>query len=124
MSDKSEIGALGERLAARYLMEKQYKTIKTNFRQVFGEIDIITRAPDETLVFVEVKTLSGGHLSDLNPEDEMTRAKLAKFRKICQFFAARFPKMIDERAGWRMDVVAIVLDADGQPRDIRHYENI
>src|SRR3989304_5596868 len=100
MSYKSEIGALGEGIATRYLEGKQYKTIKTNFRQVFGEIDVITRAPDKTLVFVEVKTLSGYYLPHLNPEDEMTRAKLAKFRKICHFYSSKFPELIDDQAGW------------------------
>lgn len=48
-------GRLGERFAAEFLRRLRYRVVATNYRQPFGEIDII--AQDGTVwVFVEVKT--------------------------------------------------------------------
>src|SRR5919204_6192662 len=49
-------GALGEKLACRYLKRSGYKILLRNFRgRSGGEIDVVCRDND-TLVFVEVKT--------------------------------------------------------------------
>src|SRR5919201_38527 len=49
-------GALGEKLACRYLKRNGYKVLFRNFRgRTGGEIDVVCRDRD-TLVFVEVKT--------------------------------------------------------------------
>lgn len=121
-----EVGKIGEDAAVKFLEAKLYKTIERNFRQPFGEIDIVIRAQDKTLVFVEVKTLVAG--DRIKPEDNMTLAKIRKFKKIAAFYAAKNYKLINENRGWRIDVVAIEIPA-GEWRDwkkfqIRHYENI
>src|ERR1700740_2293120 len=52
-------GALGEKLARRFLRRNGYKILYRNFRgRRGGEIDIVCRDRD-TLVFVEVKTRGG-----------------------------------------------------------------
>lgn len=61
MSYKSEIGKLGEDIACRYLVDNRFQVIQRNFRQKWGEIDIIAKSPDKTLVFIEVKTLFKGN---------------------------------------------------------------
>src|ERR1700719_1438922 len=49
-------GALGEKLACRFLRRNGYKVLYRNFRgRRGGEIDIVCRDRD-TLVFIEVKT--------------------------------------------------------------------
>ena len=57
MTQKSEIGKLGENLACEYLKNKGYWVIERNFRRPWGELDIVARQKDGTLVFVEVKAL-------------------------------------------------------------------
>ncbi len=128
MNTKSEIGKSGEEMAADFLINKKYKIIEINYRQVFGEIDIVAKSPNRTLVFVEVKTLIAGG-GGIAPEDNMTSAKIKKFKRIAQFYAAKNPKLIDEEKGWRMDVVAIDMPDNSNAYDfrapqIRHYENI
>lgn len=127
--DKRSIGEIGEKSACGYLVKKGYDILRQNYRRKYGEIDIVARAKDRTLVFVEVKTMTevGAKqmepIQELVPEDQMTTAKLRKFRRICEAFVARNPDLIDERRGWQMDFVAIDLPIGGEPR-IRHYENI
>lgn len=124
MTKNDHIGTIGEGLAWEYLKNKGYQILAKNYRQKFGEIDIIVRAPDLTLVFIEVKTLimkTGGGFS---PEDNFTKQKSNKVKRICEFFAAKYPNLIDEDAGWRIDVIALeILKADGSIF-LRHYQNI
>jgi len=54
-----EKGKLGEQKAEDYLVSIGYNILTKNYRQRFGEIDIIAEEPginDSTIVFIEVKT--------------------------------------------------------------------
>lgn len=57
MSDKIEIGRLGENLAATFLEERGWEIVARNYRYKKAEIDLIIRRDDWT-IFVEVKTRS------------------------------------------------------------------
>ena len=57
IGSNQRFGALGEKLAARYLKEQGYKILKKNYKNKLGEIDIIAVDKNE-IVFVEVKTRS------------------------------------------------------------------
>jgi len=51
------IGASGETDTVKYLKKNKYKILERNYRNKFGEIDIIAKINDY-YVFVEVKTRS------------------------------------------------------------------
>ena len=109
MTQKTELGNLGEELACDYLKSKKYKIIDRNYRRPWGEIDIIARSKDKVLVFIEVKTMLGGFGDILRPEDQMSSSKIMKFKKTAQLFAGEKTDLIDPKRGWRLDVVAITL---------------
>jgi putative endonuclease len=48
-------GSAAEDMAMRYLEQQGYRTLARNYTIRGGEIDLIMRAPEGTLVFVEVK---------------------------------------------------------------------
>jgi putative endonuclease len=134
---KFSLGAVGEEFSSEYLKAKGYTILARNYRRPWGEVDIVARAPDRTLVFVEVKTLrsrQGFHpklaegpapsnVEGLKPEDQMTSAKLKKLRRTCEKFALTNPDLVDENKGWRIDVVAIEVAANGE-NIVRHHENV
>ncbi len=122
MTKKSELGAKGEYFAAEYLKKKGFKIIERNARQAWGELDIIALAPDKTLVFVEVKTMSGFNPSGLRPENHMTEGKMSRFKKTAESYANRNPKLINDRRGWRLDVIA--LSKVGNDFVLKHYDNV
>lgn len=122
MTKKSEIGEFGEEKAYEYLIKKGYKIIERNFRRSFGEIDIIAKAPDKTLVFIEVKSMTDNNSAisqladsaihqptdDLKPEDQMTKAKFKKVAKTAGFYAGNFPEKVDDKMGWRIDLITLI----------------
>jgi len=132
--EKSVLGKAGEDLAAIFLKRKGYGILDRNFRRKFGEIDIVARAPDGTLVFVEVKTLKNYGPEGLKPEDNLSSAKLRKFKRICEGYVASNEDHVNEKKGWRMDLICVEIpredwnyeDLTKIEKDcvIRHYENI
>ena len=126
MTYKSQLGKLGENLACEYLVKKGYKIIERNFRQKWGELDIIAKAPDKTLVFVEVKTLQQAQArqaeDSLQPEDQLTKSKLQKLKRTASLYAGHNSKLIKDDKGWQIDLIALTID--GENCDIRHYENV
>ncbi|MBI2055259.1 MAG: YraN family protein, partial [Candidatus Sungbacteria bacterium] len=108
MTQKSELGQFGEDLACKYLVDKGYKIIERNFRKPWGELDIVVRAPDKTLVFVEVKTMSQNE-DGIKPEDQLTKAKLHKTQKAASLYAGHYLEKINDKKGWRIDLIALTI---------------
>jgi putative endonuclease len=59
-TDTRSKGNAGEDRAVDYLLGKGYRIVCRNYQSRRGEIDCIARDPDGTLVFIEVKSSSGG----------------------------------------------------------------
>ena len=79
-------GEWGEIYAARYLREKGYDIVATNFRCRFGEADIIS-VDKKTLVITEVKARSGYSIAQ--PAEFVGHEKQRKLALTAAFFAAR-----------------------------------
>ena len=116
-----DLGAAGERLAAKELHKKGYRVLARNLRMVGGELDLVTLAPDRaTIVFVEVKTRRVGDGRQAPPpEASITTKKRAKLMSLAH--------RLSHAQGWggrplRIDVVAIDWPLRGEP-EVRHYEN-
>ena len=126
MTKKSETGKLGEDLAYEYLVNNRFTIIERNFRKPWGELDIIAKENNGTLVFIEVKTMrkygNNSAIAELQPEDNLTSAKLIKLKRTASLYAGFHPELIDDKKGWRIDLLAITLQDDST--DIKHFENI
>ena len=126
MTQKSELGKRGEDFACEYLISKGYKVIDRNYRKPWGEIDIIARALDKTLVFVEVKTMKES-FGGLAPEDQVSKSKLIKTQRAASLYAGHYPEKVDDEKGWRIDLLAICINdysANNEDCAVKHYENI
>jgi putative endonuclease len=119
VTKKEDLGKLGEEMACGYLVGKGYKIIERNFKKPWGELDIIVIASDKTLVFVEVKT--GSDSDSFKPEDQMTLAKIRKFKRAAALYAGHRPELIEGKKGWRLDLIAIIW---GDTPVVRHYEQV
>lgn len=133
MTRKSEIGKLGEDIACEYLVSKGYKICERNFRKPWGEIDVVAKDPEGILAFVEVKTIRQFGNAAILPEDNLTKSKLKRVRRISYMYANGNPELITDEKGWRIDLIAITIPeavaAEGLTEllkccEIKHFENI
>jgi putative endonuclease len=134
------IGKLGEGIACEYLLSKGYAIINRNYRETWGEIDIICKDNRETLVFVEVKALKMFHNNlgrsgdCFTPEENLHQTKLNKVKRTAYLYANSHPELINDNRGWQIDLIAIEIDRSNLENvsakemikycQIRHYENI
>lgn len=108
------IGQEGEALAADYLVERGFDLLCKNFRNRFGEIDLIVKK-DNITVFVEVKfRRDEGYGMAI---DFITKKKLQKILKTAKFYLSQ-NDLSD--TSWRVDAIAI----DGETKEIEWVENI
>ncbi len=78
-------GGRGERAAVRYLKRRGYRILERNFRNPFGEVDIIARSGD-VVAFIEVKT----RLTDIfgAPSEAVDAARRRRYIKAAEFYFA------------------------------------
>lgn len=69
-----EKGNWGEDRAVNFLLSQKYEILDRNYRIRTGEIDIVA-LKDDTVVFVEVKSLPHGNLEILSHELNSTKQK-------------------------------------------------
>ena len=84
MYTNQELGQLGEKLAKKFLEERGYEIICQNFRGRQGEIDIIAKDKEDTIVFVEVKTRTS--LEFGNPAEAVDKTKMEHIVKTAKYF--------------------------------------
>jgi putative endonuclease len=110
--NKRELGAQYEDKAARYLENKGIRILERNFRNRFGEIDIIG-FDRNTYLFVEVKYRKDNRFGEpacaVNLKKQRTICKIADYYRVCHHIG-------DNRA-CRFDVIAICGE------EIEWYEN-
>ena len=104
----AEVGRRGEEIARALLKQRGDKILDTNVRGHFGEIDIVARK-DKCHVFVEVRTRTGDGFG--TPEESITRHKRDKMVTCALDYVAKHDALHD--SCWRIDVVAIELDGQG-----------
>lgn len=113
---------LGEDLACKYLLENGYKIIERNFRQGYGEIDIIaldTSEIEPILAFIEVKTRKTSGFGA--PLESITYFKLQTLIKTAQFYKHTHKGLPD---ALRIDGLAVELTFDNKTRKIELVKNI
>ena len=132
MNNNLKIGQIGEDIACQYLLNNKYKLIDRNYREKWGEIDIVCKDKNGVLVFVEVKTLRKSDF--LDPEENLHSTKLEKVKRTAYLYANNHPKLVSDNKGWQIDLIAIEINHQNPESltikellkycQVRHYENI
>ncbi|MDD3628742.1 MAG: YraN family protein [Candidatus Humimicrobiaceae bacterium] len=103
--NKKLTGRTGEFIAQKYLEEEGYTILERNYRNKYGEIDIIARKNTD-LFFIEVKTRTSSEYGD--PLEAVNRSKIIKIRKVANFYMIK-NKLSNINPNF--DVIAITLSA-------------
>lgn len=114
MNSKKSIGNFGESYVSNYLMKHGFSIIQKNYRQFYGEIDIIARKKN-LYVFVEVKTRRSNTISMKNLISHSKQQKIIKTAE--QFISSS--QLTD--AIFRFDVALLHLDKAGY--SLEYIEN-
>ena len=105
-----KLGTAGENQAVKYLKRSGYKILKRNYKNPFGEVDIIAEK-GEVLAFIEVKTRLSENYGV--PSEAVDRRRMEKYKKAAEYYF--YGKSIDVTV--RFDIIEILC---GQ---INHIEN-
>jgi putative endonuclease len=114
-TEKQIIGALGESLAEKHLKSLGFSILTKNYRQPWGEIDIVARKKS-FIHFIEVKTVTreGDYVTratsdNYEPEDNIHPWKLKRlYRAINSYLMEK--KLDEDEIDWQLDAVSVYLE--------------
>ncbi len=111
-----DLGARGERAAARFLRRLGYKIVGRGVRNESGELDLVA-VDGRTVVFVEVKTRAAeeGRPAEAVDAEKQRRLTLAALAFLRRHDLLEYPA--------RFDIVAITWPAGGAKPLIEHFPN-
>lgn len=118
MTYQKQLGNKGERIAAEYLQRENFQLLDKQYHTRFGELDIVA-LEFGMVVFVEVKTRTSDRFG--LPEASMTPAKIERIENAGLIWLQEHPDAPDD---WRIDVISLFLDPQGQVLDLKHFKNI
>lgn len=96
-------GAVGEVMAARFLRDKGYTIVSSNYRCRQGEVDIIATS-GRYIVFAEVKTRQMGAM--IAPREAVTTAKQRRLIQTASIYLSKYPSPLQPR----FDVIEVITD--------------
>jgi len=107
-------GRYGEEKAAEYLISRDYKILKRNFRKPFGEVDIIA-VKGYKIVFCEVKNWDYIGWEDLHYS--INTSKIQKLKKIACLFLHQNPEYSKYNIGFDLILLS------GRMEELDHIED-
>ncbi len=125
-------GDFGEEIALRYLINKGFSLLTTNYLKPWGELDIVMKRQSR-IHFIEVKTVSReslggkqarvGDIKDhIRPEENMHRRKLLRLHRAIQTYLLehKIPSSVE----WQIDLACVYLDFSLRRATVEILENI
>lgn len=116
MNTTKAAGDRGEAETARYLREKGYTLLASQWRCRFGELDLVAKDKRGMVCFVEVKLRSAASIG--LPREFVDRRKQERLRSA----AAAYLSTYDIDAPARFDVAEVYVEKDGRLR-VEYLEN-
>ena len=111
-SETQKTGEIGENIAVKFLVKQGFLIKERNYTKKWGEIDIIAKAPDKTLIFVEVKTRLNKIYGE--PSDAVDFKKIRSL----QIFAREYIKRKKINCDYRIDIISVVAS------QVEHFQNV
>ncbi|ASW42934.1 YraN family protein [Clostridium isatidis] len=111
------IGSYGEDIGINFLKEKGYYILDKNFRNKYGEIDVICKFKD-MIIFVEVKSRYNNSFG--RPMEAITCSKQKKIINLCKYYIYK-RKLFNYNC--RFDVIEVYFNAKNDLNNIIHIED-
>lgn len=124
-SKSQQIGEIGENVAVKFLVKRDFSIIERNYTKKWGEIDIIAEKQNK-LFFIEVKSISRLNLAvkdnDYRAEDNMHPWKLKRLSRTIQTYL--ISRKIPEDKEWQFDLFVVYLDLKNKKAKIKVENDI
>ncbi len=101
-----QVGQAGEQAARDHLKRSGFKLVQSNYRCPLGEIDIIARDKNVTVI-VEVRTKTGSAYGA--PEESITKEKARRLNRLALYY---LQNVCRREVPCRIDLVAVMLNKD------------
>src|SRR3954470_16628079 len=108
------LGALGERIAERWLRERGWRVVQRRFRSGHRDIDLVVER-DGGVAFVEVNARGGNHVG--GPVEAVNWRKQKELGRSARVWVSRHGRSND---AYQFDVVGVLVE--GERVRIRHIE--
>lgn len=124
------LGRIGEGVATRYILSKGYKLVDRNYREKWGEIDIIAEKTG-ILHFIEVKSVSRESKNNVTQEtlndkhraeDNIHPAKLRRISRTIQSYLAS--RHLNSNCDWQFDAITVIIIADSKKAYVNMIGNL
>ena len=116
-SYNKDIGSYTENIAATYLLSNGYSILDRNYRNKFGEVDIICQK-DNLIIFVEIKSRYTNSFG--SPLESVSCHKQKKIILLSKFYIL-YKKLSDFNI--RYDVIEIYLNHLNNTYEVNHLED-
>ena len=131
ITEKREIGDIGENLACKFLKKEGLKIVERNYLKKWGEIDIVAKCKQsQKLHFVEVKTVSCEGIRE-GITDKMETYQLNnnvhpwKLKRLARVFQTYLlDKKILQEIEWQFDIIVVFLDLKDKISRIKYFKDI
>lgn len=119
---RKKIGDLGEKIAQKYLISKNYEILDVNYRTRYGEIDIVGQPENNSVVFFEIKTRTLSQNKFGLPEESVNYFKQKKIAKTAELFLYErgFNPL---ETNWQFDVLTIIINLTTKTATIKHISD-
>ncbi len=137
MAEHNEIGKLGENIAVKYLISKDFDIIERNFHMKGGEIDIIATQKIKdikkfhvklrNLAFIEVKTKKIKNFEEIkdnpfSPENNLTTSKRQRLLKAIKHYLS-YRKIKESDIDIKVIAVIVFIETNSQQAKIKMYKD-
>ena len=112
-----KVGKRGEKEAEVYIKEKGYSVLEKNYKNKYGEIDLVAQKNGE-LIFIEVRSKTENDFG--TPEETVKEKKKKKLKQN----ALAYTTFKNYEGFYRIDLICIVFAKEGSLLRLTHYENI
>jgi len=118
-NERQQLGKWGEDRAVKFLKKGGYKIIKRNWKNKWGEIDIVAKNKEnDIMVFVEVKTIYQN--PHFHPSDQVESKKQQQLAKMTQLYLSEHRLSLDTPC--QIDIITIEKISENDYK-IEHFKN-
>ncbi len=117
-SVNKKTGEIGEKIAAKFLLDNGYSIVERNLKFKIGEIDIIA-TKNNTIHFIEVKSKNSNLKGD--PFQRVDYKKIRKLTNLVSYYA-KIKHLYNHKHS--IDIVSVIFNFNTNKHKIKIYENV